>query len=288
MNFGCRFEPSKAETRDGVGHLRVGEAAGDEVVVVPQVHVRHRGHDRDDLLGFEPVQEAAHQRVRHRVVNEMDAEQPGRIGDGRVPSVEDADLHEFVGGDMRREGDAHILERRTPAREPILQNPLPERLAEHRPLSGNAEALGQDRTLPVRGRRGDAVDHAAREGHALAHISRERGIDQIGKARNRVHRDMPVAWDVVAGHHRERGLAPVPPPAERRQEHAEHALRGVEVLGIVTDLGMVRVERAGRGVDAVAALRHRQRHDPQRGIVEGIDDAASVLARPGRNPPSTR
>ena len=48
--------------------------------------------------------------------------------------------------------------------------------------------------------------------------------------------------------------------------------------GVVDDLRMVRVEGAGRRIDAVAALGDGQRHDPQSRIVERGDDGAAVLA----------
>ena len=48
--------------------------------------------------------------------------------------------------------------------------------------------------------------------------------------------------------------------------------------GIVADVRMLGIEGSGRGIDAVAALGHGQRHDAQRCIVERIDNGGGILA----------
>ena len=51
--------------------------------IVAEVGVGHRRHDGDDLLALDLVEEGADQRVLHRLVDEMDVQQRGGIGDGR-------------------------------------------------------------------------------------------------------------------------------------------------------------------------------------------------------------
>ena len=54
--------------------------------------------------------------------------------------------------------------RRAAGGESVLDHPLHEVLAEHRPGVLDAELVAGDRALAVGGRRRDAVDHAVREG----------------------------------------------------------------------------------------------------------------------------
>jgi len=55
------------------------------------------GNRGNDLVMLDLAEIAANQRVLHRFMNEMDVEQPGRIGNDRVAAIEDADLHHFPG-----------------------------------------------------------------------------------------------------------------------------------------------------------------------------------------------
>ena len=77
---------------------------------------------------------ATHQRIRHGVMDEVDAQEPGRIGDSRMPAVEDAKLHQLEGRHLGREGDPDLLQRRAARGEIVFEHPLPERLAEDRPV----------------------------------------------------------------------------------------------------------------------------------------------------------
>jgi hypothetical protein len=76
MNFGCRFEPVKAEAAFGIGDLGVGETLDDQAVVVAEVGVGDRGDVGDDLVHLHLVEEALDQRVRHRLVDVLDVHQP--------------------------------------------------------------------------------------------------------------------------------------------------------------------------------------------------------------------
>jgi hypothetical protein len=84
--------------------------------------------------------------------------------------------------------------------------------------------------------------------------------------------------DVVARHHGEGRSATVAAALQGHDQRAEHALRPVGMGGIVADVRMLGIEGSGRGIDAIAALGHGQRHDAQGCVVERIDDGGGVLA----------
>ena len=101
-----------------------------------------------------------------------------------------------------------------------------------------------------------------------------------GEAQDRGARDVPVALDVVAGHHRERrhpasrrrASAAVTKPerwpaARRRAARSRSAER------------VARVELAGDVVDAVAALGDRQRDDARGRVGEALEDRGGVVRR---------
>ena len=222
-----------------------------------------------------------------------------RIGDRRVAAVEDADLHQFVGRDVGGEGDPDVLQRRAAGRELVLDHPLPERLAEHRPGVLDAVGLAKDVALAIgRGRR-DAVDHRVGEGDVVADPLREFGIGELGEARDRVLGHMAVAGDVVAGHHGEGRNARRAAALEARRDQAEGGLRRRRRARVVDDVGVGRIEALGRGRDVVAALGHGQRHDPDLGPRERAEHRLDVERRDevdhragdahgGRSPPARR
>jgi hypothetical protein len=82
--------------------------------------------------------------------------------------------------------------------------------------------------------------------------------------------------DVVARHHGEGRSATVAAALQGHDQRAEHALRPVGMGGIVADVRMLGIEGSGRGIDAIAALGHGQRHDAQGCVVERIDDGGGV------------
>ena len=68
-----------------------------------------------------------------------------------MAAVEDADLHQLERGDVGDELHADLLEGRAAGGEGVLEHPLPELLAEHRPGIVDAELVAGDRR--ARGRR---------------------------------------------------------------------------------------------------------------------------------------
>ena len=159
----------------------------------------------------------------------------------------------------------------------FLEHPLPERLAENRPVVLDPEAIGENRALSIGRRRGDAVDHAVGKRHGFANERSEAGIDEVGEPRDRVARYMTVPRNVVARHDREGHLPPVATTLQGRENDAEYAPRRLHVRSVVNNLRMIGIERACGRIDAVPALRDSQRHDPQVRVVEQIDDRAAIF-----------
>jgi hypothetical protein len=95
------------------------------------------------------VRKAAHQRVLHGLVDEMDIHQPRRVGDGGVAAIENADLHVLVGRDVLDELHADVFQRRPAGGEIVLQHPLLEALAEHRPIVFNAKIVREQGDLAI-------------------------------------------------------------------------------------------------------------------------------------------
>ena len=152
----------------------------------------HRRDDGDDLVALDLLQEGADERVLHGLVDEVDVHEAGRIGDDRVAAVEDADLHQLVGGDVLDELDADLLEGGAARGEVVLDHPLQEVLAEDRPGVLDAEFLAGDPPLAVGGRGRDAVDHGIGEGDVGAHPRGEAGVLGGGEAGDGVAADRPL------------------------------------------------------------------------------------------------
>ena len=109
-----------------------------------------------------------------------------------MAAVEDAQLHHLVGGDVGDELGADLLEGGAAGGEVVLDHPLDEVLAEHRPGVVDAEVVAGDRALAVGGRRGDAVDHGVREGDVVADPVGEGGVLGRGETGDGVAADVAV------------------------------------------------------------------------------------------------
>jgi hypothetical protein len=262
MNFGCRFDPSRHRRRTAV----------DELEIVLQHDARHRGHGRDDLLPLELGKERPHELVLHRLVNEMDVHEPGRIGDCRVAAVEDANLHQLKGRDVGDELDADLLQCRPPLREIVLEHPLPELLAEDRPAILHPELVARDGPFAIgRGRR-DAVDHGIGKGHVLVDPVGEARVRKPRQANHGIGRDVAVVGDIVAAHDGEGRDAVRLPQLQSGHDQAEHGLRRIGVAAIRDDVGVIGIEPAAAGVDEVAAFGDRHRYDSDCRVGQPGDD----------------
>ncbi len=93
MNFGWRLEPSRQRRRNGVADLGVGEPLFNQLEILFEHDARHRRQNRDDFLVRHLGKKGADQRMLHRLMHEVDVQQPGRIGDDGMAAIEDADLH---------------------------------------------------------------------------------------------------------------------------------------------------------------------------------------------------
>ncbi len=193
--------------------------------------------------------------------------------------VEQPQLHQLVGLDVVDDLHADLLVRRAPVREGVLEHPLDERLADDRPAVLDVEALVDLLDVLVARRRRDAVDHAVGEAHlALDPVAelrvaqpRERGEGGAG--------ERAVALEVVARHHREGDDLALAPARQRLGHEPEHRLRRRAVLEVLRHRRVVLDELAGPVVEVVAALGHRQRHDPRRRVGELLDHRLGVVGR---------
>ena len=196
------------------------------------------------------------------LVHELFAGQDAGIRHRLMRGVQEPQLHQLVRLDVVDHLDANELQGRPAAGEGVLQDPLREGFGVNRPPILDA-VLGQHaRARLVRRHRRNAVDHRVGERHVLGDPGGEVGVFAPGEAQDRGPRHMPVALDVVAGHHRERWRACLPTPRQPGGDVPENARRQVRArLQIVQRERVARVELAGGVVDAVAALGDRQRHD---------------------------
>ena len=66
-------------------------------------------------------------------MDELDIQERGRIGNGGVAAVQDADLHEFEGSYILDELNTNLLQCGPACRKMVFKHPLPEVFAEHWP-----------------------------------------------------------------------------------------------------------------------------------------------------------
>jgi hypothetical protein len=116
---------------------------------------------------------------------------------------------------------------------------------------------------PVRGeavdvlgaRRGhDAVDHGRGKAALGLDPAGERGIDEPREVEHDAAHDAAVLGEVVAGQHGEGRQPGGAAAGEAAHQVARRRARGLGVGEVVHDVGMGAVERAGRGLVAVALL----------------------------------
>ena len=143
------------------------------------------------------------------------------------------------------EENADVLEPRPSRRERIFEHPLPKGLRDHRPPVVDSEGVVQPGAIGVGRLRRDAVDHRVREGARRLEVANELVAASLGRARDRVPRDLAVARQVVA--------------AEDRQPRAAVCTASVEA-------GDDGLDRRIRLVQRVAALGDRQGEDRDIGV----------------------
>ena len=304
MNLGCRFEPSRHRRRIVSPIAGLAKRRSTLRLVLEQVDTGTGGTDGMISVVEQPRQEAPIERVAHRLVHEVDVHQRGRVGDRRVAAVEDADLHQLERTHVGDELDADLLERRPPRAEPVLEHPLAERLAEHRPGVVDAVALAQKRALRVRRRRRDAVDHRVGKRDLVARSSAP-GPRRPGRASpttaacvtsplpGRLSHDITVNGATAAARRRidAATIGRTPCGGADVRSAAPVALRRpcalpASAAASATMAGCAASKRCVAGIDAVAAFGDGQRHDADRRVGEPRE--IRPRASPGRGIRSSR
>ncbi len=105
----------------------------------------------------------------------------------------------------------------------------------------------------------------------------QRRVPQPGKGSKDAPAHVPVALDVVARQHREGGNAPVPAPRQRLGHQPEDALRHRPRRQVRLHQGVIGAERAGDRIEVVAAFGDGERHDPDGGRRQLLDDGFRIV-----------
>ena len=255
----------------------VGEALEERTDVVVQVDPRHRAQGGPRLalkIGPYPGGDV---RIGCGLVRVLDPQQPPPVGQPLVRGVEQTQLHELVGDDVVDHLHPDLLPRGPPGGEVVLDHPLGEGFADHRPGVLDTECPLQLGDVGPRGARGDAVHHAAGEGDVPVDPVRQLRVAHRCLADHRRAGRLPVTGQVVAAHDRQWSDPRLPTTPQRLNDVAEGGRRLARVLGVVDSSGCLSAERGGGIVNVVAALGDRQRDDPGgRCAQEGQDDLGVV------------
>ena len=255
----------------------VGEALEERADVVVQIDPRHRAQGGPRLalkIGPHPGGDI---RICRGLVRVLDPQQPPPVGQPLVGGVEKTQLHELVGDDVVDHLHPDLLPRGSPGGEVVLDHPLGEGLADHRPGVLHTECPPQLGDVGPRGARGDAVHHAAGEGDVPVDPVRQIGVAHRGLADHRRAGRLPVTGQVVAAHDRQRSDPRLPATPQRLNDVAEGGRRLAGVLGVVDGSGCLSAERAGGVVNVVAALGDRQRDDPGGRCAQEGQDGLGVV-----------
>ena len=178
-----------------------------------------------------------------------------------MAGVEQPDLHHLIGVDVGDHLRPDPLPRRPAGRKTVLDDPLLERLGDHRPAIDDSERLAHQIAVGI-GRRGrDPVDHAVRESAVLRDPSRQLLVPALGEGEEHPACDVAIALQVVAGHDREGGEAALAAAIEGLREVAERPARRMRVLEVVPDVRVGRVELPGALVHVVSTLGDGERDD---------------------------
>ena len=97
-----------------------------------EINAINRRHGRDNLGLFKFCQPVSNQRIRHGVMDKVMAEQSGRIGNGSVAAIEDAQFHQFVRCHILNELDADSFQGGAPGGKLSSKHPLAKGFADDR------------------------------------------------------------------------------------------------------------------------------------------------------------
>ena len=173
-------------------------------------------------------------------------------------------------GDERGPGK---VQRRSLAGELVLDDPLPERLANDRAGVARAERLGDFVDVFRRGRRHDPVDHRRWKRDPLLDQARQLRRPQSRKLEHRRAEPRAVGWNIVAADQSERRPPGLSSPLERKRQQAKEGARREAAVEVRAKRGIVEIERAGRRRQAIAFFGHGDRRDGNVGAAERGDGA---------------
>ena len=171
-------------------------------------------------------------------------------------------------GDEGRSGE---VQRRPLAGELVLDDPLPERLADHRARVARAKRLGDFVDVFRRCRGHDPIDHRGWKRDAVLDPARQLRRSQSRKLEHRRAEPRAVGRNVVAADQSERRPASLPPPIERKREQAKEGAGREAAFEIRAQRRIVEIERAGRRRQAIAFFGHGDRRDGNLGPAERGD-----------------
>ena len=154
-----------------------------------------------------------------------------------------------------------------------------EGFADDRPAIVDPEPGAHLCAVRVGGGRRDPVDHAVGEVDLPLHPVRQLRVAQARERREHPARHPAVVLDVVAGHDRERCDPALTAARQARGQEAERGARDGSRREVMDHVRLGRIELAGRLVEVVAALGHRERDDPRRPVREALDHRVRVVRR---------
>ena len=169
-----------------------------------------------------------------------------------MAAIEKAQLHHLERRDIGNELRAGVLPRGTRASEAVFDDPLAERLGRNRRRVVHAEQAIRFRQVGARRRRHDPVDHRAWEGYVGADPPGERRIAFMRECCDQTFHHPSVVRQVVATDEGERTCIRRPSRRQPRRQDSKCRLRQVGVREVMRDLRMGAIERAGRGIMAIA------------------------------------
>ena len=215
---------------------------------------------------------------RHHVAHMGNAAVLAEIGNERMSAVQQPELHLLVGRNVLDEERPGRLPDGTAGAEPVLDDPLHERLGlDGRLVTATEEPLRIVQRLPC-GRRDDAVHHRRGERNVLRDPARQVRVAPVGELPDQPFDDMTVGRKVVAADHRERPDFRLPPAGKPFHQMADHPARAARRRQIVGDVRVSGVEVAAAGIDAVGLFSHRQRDDADVAVGEPLEHGARTVA----------
>lgn len=178
-----------------------------------------------------------------------------------MTGIEHPDLHVLPVRHIVHQLHASLFQRRASVGEPVFQHPLVEILGHQWQVviqsAGRVQLLRDFR----RDSRGNAIDHAVREGRVFLDPLGQFRIAGLCIAEEGLAGDIAIMAQVIAGHDRKRLATGIPATAQGFHDITENGGRLFRILKIGLYCRILQIERTGRLVDVVAAFRDRHGND---------------------------